>query len=193
MDLERFKNTCADKAQDLKGICIDKARDVKDFCVDKARDLKDFLKHQTCHEYILPEGNSLMEQAVSELISQYAGRGLYLQEFSFRDGSDSGILLQIRNESGSMSNDLLKVLGGQLLSVCVRFLATKDGLRIQIKQGRWLDKMISGSLSWSIFPPLLALPIWGGWKQKKLMEQVEHDLLAWLEEQPGGIAVSLDL
>ena len=159
---------------------------LKDQCAERLQKLQEAVTRRMSHTYLLPEGKPLMELAISELIRRYAGRGLSLQEFSFYDGEYWGRFLQIKNESGSVHKDLLRFLGGQQISVGVRFLPTSEGLRIQVSQGRWLDKMVSGALSWSVFLPLLAFPICGGLKQKKLMERIEADLIGWLQNQPEG-------
>ena len=102
-----------------------------------------------------------------------------LRKSSFVAPGMQGLFVQIRN-AGDGVDYAWKSLAGQQRAACVKFLPAADGtLCFSVSEGKWLDKVVSGILSWAIFAPLIVVPAIGAWQQKKFLDEIERNLLVW--------------
>ena len=58
-----------------------------------------------------------------------------------------------------------------------------DDLDVSIDCGKWVDKALSGVVAWAVFAPLIVFPIVGVWRQKRLTERVECEILNWIADR----------
>ena len=122
----------------------------------------------------------LMSECACALAAVYAARGYETQSFRFTENNTIGMLVQIGNQTGRWKQKLAATLGGQQIAVNVRLFPKGDDLEVSIDCGKWVDKALSGVVAWAVFAPLMVFPIVGVWRQKRLIERVEHETLEWL-------------
>lgn len=135
----------------------------------------------------------LMKGCAFHLYETCRERGYNVQRFSFTERESDGILVQVENSNMEWKDDFLYSLGGQRLAVNVRFMEKGNDLNISVGNGKWVDKALSGVLAWTVFAPLVVFPVVGMWRQKKLIECIERDVLEWLDahRHDGCIDVSM--
>lgn len=122
-----------------------------------------------------------MMEAVAWLEATWRERGYGVQVLRFSENMEVGSLVQIRNDGVDWKRDVVRTVGGRKLAVNVRLLPHGDDLLVEIGNGKWLDKTFSGILAWTFFAPLMLIPIVGAYRQKRLLDQIEKELLQWLE------------
>ena len=122
----------------------------------------------------------LMQECACALTSVYGARGYSTQCFRFTEEGTIGTLVQIGNLGAGWKQKLVATLGGQQIVVNVRMFPRGDDLEVSFDCGKWVDKALSGVVAWSVFAPLLVLPIVGLWRQRRLIEHVERETLEWL-------------
>lgn len=122
----------------------------------------------------------LMDECAATMTAMYCARGYATQTFRFSKNGTTGTLVQIGNLATGWKQRIATAISGQQIAVNVRFLPKDNDLEISIDCGKWVDKALSGVLAWTVFVPLVALPVVGFWRQKHLIERVEHETLEWL-------------
>lgn len=150
---------------------------LKDVVTDSISRTTEFISSK--EEYRISNGAGRMQEAAKWLLQNY-GPPLYeLQKIPFEENGMQGLFVQIRN-AGDGVDYAWKSLAGQQRAACVKFLPEADGtLCFSVSEGKWLDKVVSGILSWAIFAPLIVVPAIGAWQQKKFLDEIERNLLVW--------------
>ena len=138
-------------------------------------------------------GAFLMKGCAFHLYETCRERGYNVQRFSFTERESDGILVQVENSNMEWKDDFLYSLGGQRLAVNVRFMEKGNDLNISVGNGKWVDKALSGVLAWTVFAPLVVFPVVGLWRQKKLIDSIERNIMEWLDSHrhDGCIDVSM--
>lgn len=144
----------------------------------KAIDQK--IEKSLCRSHLLLGDALLLQECACALTSVYGARGYSTQSFRFTEEGTIGTLVQIGNQVEGWKQKLAATLGGQQIAVNVRLFPKGDDLEVSIDCGRWVDKALSGVVAWAVFAPLLVFPFVGLWRQKRLIERVEHETLEWL-------------
>lgn len=132
------------------------------------------------HTHILPEDAVFMQECAAAIAATYEAKGYATQVFRFTENDSLGILVQICTRAVDLKRRLAATLGGQQLAVNVRFFPHGEDLEVSIECGKWIDKALSGVLAWTVFAPLVAFPVIGVLRQRRLIEQVERETLDWL-------------
>lgn len=114
------------------------------------------------------------------LVGRFAGLGYDTQSLRFTDNNEIGTLVQIRNRKGEWKRDAVRSFLGQQLSVNVRLSPVANDLQVEISNGKWVDKTLSGVLAWTFFAPLIAAPVIGIYRQKVLVDRVIDEMNLWL-------------
>lgn len=132
-----------------------------------------------------------MFEVAAWLESIWRERGYSVQVMRFSDNMEVGSVVQIRNVETDWKNDVARTVMGGKLAVNIRLLPASDDLLVEIGNGKWLDKTFSGVIAWTIFAPLMIIPAVGAYRQKRLIDQIESELLRWLElhRKAGAIEV----
>ena len=133
-----------------------------------------------CRSHLLLGDALLMQECACALTSVYGARGYSTQSFRFTEEGTIGTLVQIGNQSEGWKQKHAATLGGQQIAVNVRFFPQGNDLDVSIDCGKWVDKALSGVLAWTVFAPLVALPVVGFWRQKRLTERMECEILEWI-------------
>lgn len=134
---------------------------------------------------VMKAGRCRMESLIEELSKAWLKLGYRVQRFQFMEGKETGVLVQICSDDDDIEK-IVKVATGQQMAVCVKMLPQDEDLVIWFGCGKWLDKVFSGVVSWTLLPPLLVLPLAGLWRQKTMMENVMHDVLIWFANNPSS-------
>ena len=130
-------------------------------------------------EHKITNAAEKMDAAADWIIQEYSKKNYLVQKIRFEDAGKIGILIQIR-AAGKGMEYAWKSIGGQQCAACARFLPSENNaLILSVSDGKWLDKVVSGILSWAIFFPLIVVPAIGAWKQKKFLDRIEQELLLW--------------
>ena len=124
----------------------------------------------------------LMQECACCLAEEYSHDGYVAQRFQFHENGIAGDLVQIGKSEKTVADDALQSVVGQKLAVNVRFMPIGADLEVLVDSGRWLDKAFSGMLAWAVFAPLIVLPMVGAYRQKRLLDRVEHSVANWLQE-----------
>lgn len=95
---------------------------------------------------------------------------------------NNGHILQSQKES-TLSN-----LTAQSSALTVRLTREIDGLRVEVGNGKWLDKAAIGLVGYVLLAPLILLPIVGAINQFKLSEDVWEKIEAFVARQNGAPA-----
>lgn len=130
--------------------------------------------------HLLTGDASLMDECAATIVSMYCARGYATQSFRFSENGAVGTLVQIGNRATGWKQRIATAISGQQIAANIRFLPKDKDLEISIDFGKWVDKALSGVLAWTVFAPLVALPVVGFWRQKRLIERVECEILEWL-------------
>lgn len=130
-----------------------------------------------CHR--IPGGAALVRDCARAMAELFNADGYAVQSFEVTDGNASGVFVQIGRKSEGWKRKVAVVAGGQDRAVCVKFVDKESDAEIEIGGGRWIDKMFSGVVTWSLFAPLLAIPAIGVFLQRQLIGKVEAEILAW--------------
>ena len=130
--------------------------------------------------HLLPGDALLMQECAAVLASVYGERGYATQSFRFTENATVGTLVQIGSRTGGWKQKIAETIGGQQIAVNVRLFPKGNDLEVSIDCGKWVDKALSGVLAWAVFAPFLMFPIVGLWRQKSLIDRVEHETLEWL-------------
>ena len=135
---------------------------------------------------VMRAGRCRLEELIEDLTEAWLKLGYRVQRFQFKEGEETGVLVQICSDEGDIEK-IVKVATGQQMAVCVKMLPQGDDLAIWVGCGKWLDKVFSGVVSWALLPPLLVLPLTGLWRQKTMMENVMRDVLVWFANNPSSV------
>lgn len=122
----------------------------------------------------------LMNECAATIVAMYCARGYATQPFRFTEDGTVGTLVQIGSRVTGWKQRIATAISGQQIAVNIRFLPKDKDLEVSIDCGKWVDKALSGVLAWTVFAPLVALPVVGFWRQKRLIERVECEILEWL-------------
>ena len=149
-------------------------------CIKKAEEL-------VCGEFekrlVMKSDRCRMSALIEELTDGWLKSGYRVQRFQFKEGDETGFLVQICREGGDVEK-IVTAATGQQMAVCMKMLPQGEDLVIWFGCGKWVDKVFSGVVSWALLPPLLVLPLAGVWRQKSMMENVIHDVLVWFANNP---------
>ena len=143
--------------------------------------------------HLLPGDAWLMKESACDLESAYRAKGYSTQSFNFTENGTVGILIQIGNFSSEWMQETAATLGGQRVAVNIRLFPQGSDLELAIDCGKWVDKALSGVLAWTVFAPLVVFPVVGLWRQKRLIDSIERDIMEWLDSHrhDGCIDVSM--
>lgn len=122
----------------------------------------------------------LMDECAATIGTMYCARGYATQSFRFSENGTVGMFVQIGNRVTGWKQRIAAAISGQQIAVNVRFFPKGNDLEFSIDCGKWVDKALSGVLAWTVFAPLVALPIVGFWRQKRLIECVECEIIEWI-------------
>lgn len=122
----------------------------------------------------------LMDECAATIVAMYCARGYATQSFRFTENGTTGTLVQVGSRATGWKQRIATAISGQQIAVNIRFLPKDNDLEVSIDCGKWVDKALSGVLAWTLFAPLVALPVVGFWRQKRLIERVECEILEWL-------------
>ena len=166
---------------------------IKARIVEGGRIANSRIAEQFRRSHLLPGDAWLMQECASALSSVYEAKGYSVQGFSFTENGTVGMLVQIGNFSPEWMREAAATLGGQRVAVNMRLFPQGSDLELAIDCGKWVDKALSGVLAWTVFAPLVVFPVVGMWRQKKLIESIERDVLEWLDthRHDGCIDVSM--
>lgn len=114
------------------------------------------------------------------IVSMYCARGYATQSFRFSKNGTVGTLVQIGNRATGWKQRIATAISGQQIAVNARFFPKGNDLEVSIDCGKWVDKALSGVLAWTVFAPLVALPVVGFWRQKRLIERLEREIIEWI-------------
>lgn len=124
-------------------------------------------------------GAGLIDGCSVSLIEKWTTCEFHAQCFCFGGEGPSGVLVQIARSQTGNTNRIVRTVAGQELAVCVRLVRNGDDAEMIVSGGKWIDKMLSGAIAWTVFMPLLAIPAIGAYRQQKLIGQVEGDVEQW--------------
>ena len=127
----------------------------------------------------IPGGAALARDCARAMATLFNADGYAVQSFEVTDEKAPGVFVQIGRKPEGWKRKVAVVAGGQDLAVCVKFIDKESDAEIEIGGGRWIDKMFSGVVTWSLFAPLLAIPAIGVFRQRQLIGRVETEILAW--------------
>ena len=116
------------------------------------------------------------------LVGRFVELGYDAQVFRFSDKNEVGTFVQIRNKNCEWKRNALRSILGQQLSINVRMLPVANDLQVEIDNGKWVDKTLSGVLAWTFFAPLMAAPVIGVYRQKILADHVIDEMNLWLSK-----------
>jgi len=91
----------------------------------------------------------------------YQSQGFEVQTVA---GPNDAVIVQARKE------DTWRTVAGLSAALSVELAAQDDYLHVRIGAAKWADKAVVGALTALFFFPLLALPAFGAYKQKDLID-----------------------
>lgn len=147
------------------------------------RTLDHKIEERLRRSHLLTGDAFLMDECVATIVSMYCARGYATQSFRFTENGTTGTLVQIGNRAAGWKQRIATAISGQQIAVNIRFLPKDNDLEVSIDCGKWVDKALSGVLAWTVFAPLVALPVVGFWRQKRLLERLEREIIEWLATQ----------
>lgn len=116
-----------------------------------------------------------LKEAVRVADRFLASQGLVTQEVE----SGPDLILQ-----GKMKPNIFKKALGLDQAVTVSFASDRGDLKMTIGGAKWIDKAAGAGVGWFIFAPAILTTGWGIYKQKRLFENVESELEAYLASKP---------
>ena len=156
-----------------------KIDDIKERTVEACQRGKAVLEDTFVRRHCIPGGAALVRDCARAMATLFSADGYAVQSFEVTDEDAPGVFVQIGRKPEGWKRKIAVVAGGQDLAVCVKFVDKESDAEIEIGGGRWIDKMFSGVVTWSLFAPLLAIPAIGVFRQRQLIGKVEAEILAW--------------
>ena len=156
-----------------------KMGDIKGKAVEACQRGRTALENTFVRRHGIPGGAMLARDCARAMATLFSADGYAVQSFEVADENAPGVFVQIGRKTEGWKRKVAVVAGGQDLAVCVKLMARGADAEIEIGGGRWIDKMFSGVVTWSLFAPLLAIPAIGAFRQRQLIGKVEAEILAW--------------
>lgn len=100
------------------------------------------------------------------------------QQLKFERDGEPGIMVQIRNTSEGFGAWTKKLLGFEACAVIILCHRGTD-LLVEVKAGKWLDKIVVNVVSWFFLWPLFITSGIGMWRQKALLDRAFIDTLGF--------------
>ncbi len=156
-----------------------KIDDIREKAAEACRRGRTALENTFVRRQSVLGGGALVGDCAGSIVATFTNKGFLVQSFEIADGNRGGILVQIGRKPGGWKRHAAIIAGGLDLAVCVKLIGREMSAEIEIGGGRWVDKMFSGVVTWSIFAPLLAIPAIGIFRQRWLIREVEAEICAW--------------
>ena len=153
--------------------------DIKKKAVETCQQGMSVLENSFVRRHRIPGGAALVRDCARAMAELFNADGYAVQSFEVVDEDAPGVFVQIGRKPEGWKRKIAVVAGGQDLAVCVKFVDKESDAEIEIGGGRWIDKMFSGVVTWSLFAPLLAIPAIGIFRQRWLIREVEAEICAW--------------
>ena len=153
--------------------------DIKKKAVETCQQGMSVLENSFVRRHRIPGGAALVRDCARAMAELFNADGYAVQSFEVADEDAPGVFVQIGRKPEGWKRKIAVVAGGQDLAVCVKFVDKESDAEIEIGGGRWIDKMFSGVVTWSLFAPLLAIPAIGIFRQRWLIREVEAEICAW--------------
>ena len=153
--------------------------DIKKKAVETCQQGMSVLENSFVRRHRIPGGAALVRDCARAMAELFNADGYAVQSFEVADEVAPGVFVQIGRKPEGWKRKIAVVAGGQDLAVSVKFVDKESDAEIEIGGGRWIDKMFSGVVTWSLFAPLLAIPAIGIFRQRWLIREVEAEICAW--------------
>jgi len=118
--------------------------------------------------------NAELKPLADDLAQWLKGRQFETQVLSVESG---GVLIQGRQEGGWRS------VVGMALATNVVLNRTGANIKVEVGQGKWLDKAVVGAVGMLLLWPALIPAAIGAWQQSKLPEEIFNHVAAFLAVQ----------
>lgn len=156
-----------------------KMDDIRGKAAEACQRGKTVIEDTFVRRHSIPGGAALVRDCARAMATLFNADGYAVQSFEVADEDAPGVFVQIGRKPEGWKRKIAVVAGGQDLAVCVKFIDKESDAEVEIGGGRWIDKMFSGVVTWSLFAPLLAIPAIGVFRQRQLIGRVETEILAW--------------
>lgn len=156
-----------------------KIDDIREKAVEVCRRGRTAVENTFVRRQSILGGGVLVKDCARSIEDAFLKNGYSVQCFEIVDEKEHGVLVQIGRKSGGWRRHTAIIAGGLDLAVCAKLMDNGLSAEIEIGGGRWIDKMFSGVVTWSLFAPLLAIPAIGVFRQRQLIGKVEAEILAW--------------
>ena len=158
-------------------------QNVKKYLTDCWKKVDEFVDDELTKRHVVAKGRCRLNTAIEDLIAAWLQDGYQVRKFQFEEDGEIGTLIQVCRNEGRFK-EALKTATGLQLAVCVKMLPLGEDLALIVGNGKWLDKVFSGVVSWALLPPLLVVPLAGAWRQRKMIENIMNDVLVWFANHP---------
>ncbi len=122
---------------------------------------------------------SKMMDCANYVQQKYAEAGYAVQRVLFTDDAGDGVLVQIKNSS-TMAGGVFKAVLGLSSCATLKLQATGQDLSLGVMQGKWLDKLGAGVVSWFVLWPLFVTAAFGVYRQSKLLDELFRDATEYI-------------
>lgn len=132
-------------------------------------------------EHLIVNGASRMEECAEHIRSLFALEGYETQKLIVNDPSQNGMLVQVRNATGT--SGVIKSLTGLGACATLKLVVKGQNLELAVVGGKWLDKAAVNLVSWVILWPLFVTSSIGMWRQKKLLDRMFLEAMSFFTVQ----------
>ena len=158
-------------------------QNVKNYLTDCWKKVDEFVDDELTKRHVVTKGRCRLNTVVEDLTTSWLQDGYQVRKFQFEEDGEIGTLIQVCRDDGKFK-EALKTATGLQLAVCVKMLPLGEDLALSVGNGKWLDKVFSGVVSWALLPPLLVVPLAGAWRQRKMIKNIMNDVLVWFANHP---------
>lgn len=126
-------------------------------------------------------GASRMKECARHIRTLFESEGYEAQELIVNDLENPGMLVQVRNTSGT--SGFFKTVTGLSSCATLKLSISDKDLDIEVLGGNWLDKTVVNVVSWVILWPLFITSGIGMWRQKKLLDRMFTEVMSFFTAQ----------